>query len=190
MAARRRAMLLHASWRPLLAGALGAGLVIGAVALAMPRFAYREVEIPRVILRDTVVPNILSKDVTVPNIVTKDVEIAIPRLASPSPLAKTPKERFTGMEEWRDADARGRILREDRNGFVLQTDEGEKAFYPAKIGANGKVEPNTAAKDVVAGLIGALAFCRPMPPGVFECIALRHDGTEVVIKQVPVGEPL
>ena len=31
MAARRRAMVLHSLWRPLLAGAVGAALVIGAV---------------------------------------------------------------------------------------------------------------------------------------------------------------
>ena len=178
MSAVRRTALLHASWRPMLAGAIGAGLVIGAVALAMPRFAYREVEIPRITMRDTVVPNII----------TKDVEIDIPRIVAPSPLARTPAEQsFTSTEDWRAADVRGRILRADRNGFVLVSEDGEeKAFYPARIGRGGQPENNPAVRDAVEGALGDLAFCRPQPNGMFVCTALRTDGAEVTIAQVPL----
>jgi hypothetical protein len=188
MSAVRRTALLHASWRPMLAGAIGAGLVIGAVALAMPRFAYREVEIPRITMHDTVVPNIVNKDVTVPNIITKDVEIDIPRIVPPSPLARTPAEKsFTSTEDWRAADVRGRMLRADRNGFVLVSEDGEeKAFYPARIGRGGQPENNPTVRDAVEGVLGDLAFCRPQPNGMFVCTALQADGAEVAIAQVPL----
>jgi hypothetical protein len=93
-------------------------------------------------------------------------------------------------EDWRAADVRGRILREDRNGFILATDEGEKPFYPAKIGAGGKVEFDPSLKDVVTPFLGPLAFCRPTPIGVYQCTALAHDGREVAIPEVPIGAPL
>jgi hypothetical protein len=46
MAARRRAMLLHSVWRPMLAGAAGATLVIAAVYVALPTFRMKVVEGP------------------------------------------------------------------------------------------------------------------------------------------------
>jgi hypothetical protein len=193
LATQRRALLMREAWKPMAAGAAGAAMMIGAVVtgiwVAGPRFSIREVEVPKVVLRDAVVPNIVSKDVTVPNIITKDVEIAIPRIVTPSPLAKTPEEQsFVATQGWSQAIVRGRILREDRNGFVLQTDAGEQGFYPAKI-IGGKVEPNLAMRDDVAPFIGDLAYCLPAPAGIFECTAL-HDGREVAIAQTPVGEPL
>ena len=44
MAARRRAMVLHAVWRPMLAGAAGAALVIAAVWVTLPKISYREID--------------------------------------------------------------------------------------------------------------------------------------------------
>jgi hypothetical protein len=102
MAARRRAMVLHALWRPLAAGAIGAALVIGAVWVTLPKISYREVEVPRVTMRDVTVPNIVPHDVQVDHLVPHDVEIDIPRIATPLP--GTPSERaFVGTEGWRDA---------------------------------------------------------------------------------------
>jgi hypothetical protein len=46
MAARRRAAVLHAAERPMLAGAAGAALVIAAVYVTLPKFSYREIEVP------------------------------------------------------------------------------------------------------------------------------------------------
>jgi len=94
MAARRRAMVLHALWRPMLAGAVGAALVIACAWVAMPRFTMREVEVPRIALRDVTVPNIVQRDVTVDRVVPKDVEIEMPRFVAPAPsaAAQTPAE--------------------------------------------------------------------------------------------------
>ena len=190
LASVRRTALLHASWRPMLAGAVGAGLMIAAVALAAPRFAYREIEVPKISYRDAVVPNIVEHDVPVDHVVPHDVPVEIPRLV-PSPLARTPEERsFTSTDDWRASDIRGRITRAVDNGFALQTEtQGELEFDPAKIGPDGKVEPNPLVKDVVTGLVGDLAYCRPRPTGVFNCVAL-HNGREVAIAQAPVGRPL
>jgi hypothetical protein len=195
LAAQRRALILREAWKPMAAGAAGAAMIIAAVVtgewVAGPRFSIREIEVPKVVLRDAVVPNIVSKDVTVPNIITKDVEITVPRIVTTSPLARTPEERFfTSTEDWRAADVRGRIEREQTNGFVLATeDRGEQLFRPARIAPDGKVEPNTGVKDDVAGLIGDLAYCRPAPPGIFICMAL-HAGKKVIIPQVPLEAPL
>jgi hypothetical protein len=189
MGARRRAMVLHAIWKPMLAGAAGAALVIAAVWVTLPKISYREIEVPKVAMRDVEVPKVTMRDVTVPNIVIKDV--TVDHVIPLSPLAHTPEERsFTSTDDWRAADVRGRIVREIGNGFVLATeDHGEQEFDPAKIGSDGKAEPNLAVKDVVTGLIGDLAYCRPRPAGVFNCVAL-HDGREVAIAQAPVGRPL
>lgn len=190
MAARRKAMVLHAVWRPMLAGAAGAALVIAAVWVTLPKISTREIVVPAVTFKDVTVPNIVARDVQVDHVVPHDVEIDIPRIVATSPAPRSPEERrFVATEGWQGAIVRGRILREDRNGFVLLTDEGEKPFYPAKIGADGKIEVDASVKDDVAPFIDNLGYCRPLPVGTYECRAL-HDGREVVIPQVPVGAPL
>lgn len=186
MASVRRTALLNAVWRPMLAGAAGAALVIGCVWVTLPKISYREIEVPRVTMRDVTVPNIVARDVQVDHLVPHDVEVDIPRIVATSPAPRSPEERrFVATEGWQGAIVRGRILREDRNGFVLLTDEGEKPFYPAKIGAGGKIEVDASLKDAVAPFINNLGYCRPLPVGTYECRAL-HDGREVVIPQAPL----
>jgi hypothetical protein len=181
MAARRRAMMLHAVWRPMLAGAAGASLVIAAVWVTLPKIAYRDIEVPRIVMRDAVVPNIIAKD----------VEIDIPRIVAATPAPTNSAERaFEGTKGWSEAVIRGRILRPDHNGFVLMTDAGEQGFYPAKIGAGGKIEPNPSVRDVVTSFIGALARCNQLPTGAYACVALGHDGRETAIAQAPIGAAL
>lgn len=100
MRARRRVAFLHAVWRPMLAGAAGAALVIGAIWVVLPKISVREVvvdhvverdapvdhvvqrDVPvdHVVPRDVSVPNIVSHDVTVPNVVQRDVQIDVPRV--------------------------------------------------------------------------------------------------------------
>jgi hypothetical protein len=100
MAARRRAMVLNAVWRPMLAGAAGAALVIGAVWVVLPKISVREVvvdhvtpkdvsvdhvvphdvPVPNIVARDVPVDHIVPRDVTVPNIVQRNVEIDVPRV--------------------------------------------------------------------------------------------------------------
>jgi hypothetical protein len=139
---------LRAVWRPMLAGAVGAALVIGAVAIAQPRFTTREV----------IVDHVVQKDVAINNLIPHDIPIEIPRIVAATPAPTTPEERsFVATPGWKGAVVRGRIERAQGNGFVLLTDEGEKSFYPAKVGADGKVKPNPTMKDVVTASIGALA---------------------------------
>ncbi len=167
MAARRRAALLNASWRPMLAGAVGAALVIGAVWVTLPKISYREIEVPRVTMRDVEVPAIVTKDgevpriiqrdVTVDHIIPRDVEIAAPPREVSKAAPVTPRERtFTEFGGLAGLVVRGRIIRPDGNGFVLATPQaGEQKFYPGQIGLGGKVEPNPAVKDVVDPCIGS-----------------------------------
>lgn len=176
MAARRRAMILHSAWRPMLAGATGAALVIGAVYVTLPRFSTREV----------IVDHVVQKDVTVDHVVPHDVEIDIPRIVAATPAPSTPEEKaFVGTEGWRDAIIRGRILRPDHNGFVLMTDEGEQSFYPARTGANGKIELDPSVEDDVTSYLNDLGYCRKLPVGTYQCMAL-HDGREAPIQQTPI----
>ena len=191
MRTRQRVAFLSAAWRPMLAGAIGATLVIAAVWVTLPKISYREIEVPKVTMRDVTVPNIVPNDVQVDHVVPKDVEIDIPRIVVTraefrSPAPRSPEERaFTGTEGWRDAVIRDRILRPDHNGFVLMTDSGEQSFYPARIGADGKHEANPSVEDVVAPYISDLGYCRRLPVGTFECVAL-HGGQELFIRQTPI----
>lgn len=75
MAARRRSMLMHAVWKPMLAGAAGAALVIGCVWVVLPKLSIREVVVDHVTQRDVPVDHVVPKDVTVPNIVAHDVSV-------------------------------------------------------------------------------------------------------------------
>jgi hypothetical protein len=186
VAGRRRTAFLHAIWRPMLAGAAGAALVIGAVWVVLPKVSYREIVVPQVTMRDVNVPNIVPRDVSVDHVVPHDVPIEIPRIVTASPAPRSPEERaFVGTEGWKDAVIRGRILRPDRNGFILMTDDGEQGFYPAKLGADGKPEPNLSVKDVVVAFIDDLGYCRKLPIGTYQCTAL-HEGREIVIEQAPI----
>jgi hypothetical protein len=178
-----RAAVLHAAWRPMLAGAVGAALVIGAVYVTLPKFSTREVVVDHVVSEDVTVDHIVPHDVQVDHVITKEVTIEIPRLVATSPAPRSPEEKaFVGTEGWRDAVVRGRILRQDGNGFVLMTDAGEQSFYPARIGADGKPELNLSIEDIVAPYISDLGYCRRLPVGTFECVAL-HEGQEVFIRQ-------
>jgi hypothetical protein len=80
MRARRRSMLMHAAWRPMLAGAAGAALVMGCVWIVLPKVSYREVIVPAITMRDVEVPKVTTHpiDIPTPNIVARDVQIDIP----------------------------------------------------------------------------------------------------------------
>jgi hypothetical protein len=189
MAARRRAMLLHAAWRPMLAGAAGAALVIACVWVTLPKVSYREIEVPRMTLRDVTVPNIVARDVTVDHVIPKDVEIDIPHIAT-APVAASQsheEQKFTESEGWRSSIIRGRILRkESPNGFVLATDAGELSFFPARLGPDARPASNPGMRDAVESFLGDLGYCSPLPAGAYHCVAL-HASVETEIPQVPIG---
>jgi hypothetical protein len=191
LAARRRATVLHAIWRPVLAGAVASLAVSAAIWVILPKFSYREIEVPRVSYKDAEVPRLIPHDVQVDHVVSHDVPIDIPRIVAASPTPRSPEERaFVGAEGWKDAVIKGRILCPDRNGFVLMTDEGEQSFYPARIGPGGKIELEPSVEDVVDPFIDDLGYCRKLPVGTYECVAL-HKGREVIIRPTPIvaGRP-
>ena len=175
-------MVLHSVWRPLLAGAAGAALVIGAVAIAQPRFTTREV----------IVDHVVSRDVTINNLIPDDIPIEIPRIVATTPAPTTPEERsFVATPSWKGAVVRGRIERAQGNGFLMMLADGsETSFSPVKVAPGGKIEPDPSLKDDVSNAIGALARCNQLPIGTYACVALGHDGREAVIPEIPIGSPL
>ena len=57
MRSRQRVAFLGAVWRPMLAGAAGAAIIIACAWVAMPKFTIREVTADHVTLRDVTINN-------------------------------------------------------------------------------------------------------------------------------------
>ena len=215
MASRRRAMIFHSVWKPMLAGAVGAAIisatVIGSMWVASPKLHFNEIEVPKIVQRDVTVDHVVPKNVTVPNIITKDVtvdhyvphDVPIPTPTpepqastfDPSPAPRTPAEKkLEETKGWQDSVVHGRILRADKNGFILMADDGEQSFYPATQDKNGETVPLTTVRDDVDPYIGDLGYCREQTHGGnkakqhFLCSAL-HNGKEEIIRQVPYTAP-
>ena len=118
--------------KPMLAGAVASLAVSAAVWVVLPKFSTREVVADHVILRDVTADHVVPRDVPVDHVVPHETVIEIPRIVmtrpEPSPLARTPDERrFSASDDWTKADVRGRILRTNKNGFDLATeDKGTK----------------------------------------------------------------
>jgi hypothetical protein len=192
--ARQRAMtnlsrsrVLRAVALPMLADMARMGIIAIGIWGLLPVFHPRVVEIP--------VIDVTHSAVTVPDITMKPVEIQIPRVApAPETSATAPRSpderRFEDSKDWQDPSVvvRGRIVRQDGRGFVLATAEGEQSFYPAKIGPDGRPQPNLAVRSVIAPYLGDLCVCSQLQAGTFHCVAL-HDGEEHEIAQISVAGP-
>ena len=112
--------------------------------------------------------------------------------ADASPAPRNPAEsRFEATPGWKASIIKGRILRPDKNGFILATEDGETGFYPANVNPNGSVVDAPSMRDDVSGLLNDLTFCREQPRPTdkkfFVCSVLLPDGTETTIKQAPIG---
>lgn len=155
LAATRRTALLHASWRPALAGAAGAALVIAVVYVALPKFTVREVTVdhvnvvPKGVAVDHIIPHgitvyhIITHEVTINNPVPHDVpfNVPVPRIVQPPmpPIASAPSDapttpeekRFVGSPEYQSAIYRGRIVSTD--GRAISFADG-KELPPRALG--------------------------------------------------------
>jgi hypothetical protein len=178
-----RAAVLHASWRPLLAGAIGAALVVAAVYVTLPKFSVREVEVPHITLKDVEVPHIVLKDVEIPRAIVKDVEPRRPAMGPQAPYAaRTPEEnRFVEQPEYKTAKYHGRIVK-SRDGHELSFEDGMD-FHPAHWDdAARKIvwDPD----DVIESdpYIGDLGMCVPEKghPGMWGCTTM-HNGQVVQV---------
>jgi hypothetical protein len=191
---RQRVSLLNASWRPMLAGAAGAALVVATVWVASPRFHYNDIEVPRITMRDVVVPNIVTKDVEIPT------PKFVPRVIAPPPIArnpprsdapKTPEEqKFHDRPEYKDAIYRGRIVK-SRDGHVLSFQDG-RDFNPAHWDdAAGKIVYDPDQVIPSDEFVGDLGMCVPEKgrEGMWDCTAM-HNGVEVHISGDDNGSPV
>jgi hypothetical protein len=171
-ASRRRTAFLHAIWKPMLAGAAGAALVIAAVWVTLPKISYREIEIPRVAMRDVEVPRITTHDVTIdiPKVITHEVNIPAPVASLPPRAPDAAERKFVDSPTYKNAPLHGRIVGTDGDrGFRF--DDG-KTFHPV----------SDSLRDDVSGLIGDYAFCTPLKnqPGQYACEAIHNDVTQLI----------
>jgi hypothetical protein len=212
MASRRRAMIFHSVWKPMLAGAVGAALIVATVWAAMPKFHYNDIEIPRVTVRDVTVDHVVPRDVPVDHVVPHDVPvdhivphdvpmpgpsasaappapgpIANPTMGPQSPYAaKTPEEnKFVDQPKYRDATYHGRIIK-SVDGKAVSFADG-KSFWPYRWNESaGKTELDGSRAFQSDQYIGDLAMCvqREDQHNMWFCTAF-HDG-----KDVPVAHSL
>ena len=169
MAARRRAMVLHAVWRPMLAGAAGAALVIAAVWVTLPKVSYREIEVPKVTMRDVTVPNIVTRDVQVDHVVPHETVIEIPKIVTKA------EHEFISRPEFLTAQFKGRLVA-DPEGRI-RFDSGD-VFVPVKYDvASGRLTQDFDAMYVTEPYWGDWAFCNSIPASdhQFKCLAIDHD---------------
>lgn len=161
--ARQKVALLNASWRPMLAGAIGASLIIAAVWVATPKFT----------IRDVVVDHVVQKDVSVDHVITHDVPIDIPRIVTPE------ERRFLNSPGYAGAPMHGRIV-PSRSERALSFDDGSD-YTPTLPGMAADAAP----------YVGLWGYCSPTAANkkIFHCFALRRDGAVVSIPQKPLGRP-
>jgi hypothetical protein len=180
-ATRRRAMLLHSVWRPMLAGAVGAALVIAAVAIAQPRFTAREVVVDHVVEKDVAINNPVPHDVPINNPIPHDVVIEVPQFETPAERA------FTERPEYQDAPYHGRIVASRGHGALSFADG--KDFFPAHWDAatsQSVLDPERAFAS--EPFVGDLGMCRQdLGTSLWMCTAL-HNGREAPIVH-KLGQP-
>jgi hypothetical protein len=191
MASLRRTALLHASWRPALAGAVGASLIIAAVWVAMPKFTVREVVVDRVVPRDVPFDNYTPRNIPFDNFVPHNAPG--PVAANPptprSDAPKTPAEKkFTETPAYKRAIYRGRIIK-SRDGLALSF-AGGRDFWPYHWDdATGTSVPTPGRAIDSDPFVGLLGLCVPRRehPELWECRALK-DGVEVPILDKPASD--
>jgi hypothetical protein len=197
MAARRKAMIMSQLWKPALAGAIGATLIVAAVYVTLPKFTTREIIVDHVIIQDKPFTNYVPQDKPFDNYTPKEIAPPIPvpatppiAAAPPAPLpplappyaAKTPEEKpFVDSPEYRGAIYRGRIVR-SKDGKAIYFEDG-KYF----IAAHWDPDTHEVVGDPDIAIdsdpyIGDLAMCLEEKDhaNLWDCTAMHH-GKEVLI---------
>jgi len=170
MAARRRAMVLHAVWRPMLAGAAGSALVIAAVWVTLPKISYREIEGAEGddARRRGAQHSPARRD-------RGSCGAEGRRDRHPAHHRRTPAEKaFIDSKAYADAPMRGRIV-PSRSKRALSFDDGQD-YVPTT--------PDMAAD--AAPYVGDFGLCSRIAGDEehFHCVAL-HNGAIVSIPQKP-----
>ena len=98
----------------MLAGAVGAALVVAAVYVTLPKFSVREVVVDHVVPKDVQVGHVVTRDVSVNNIIPKDVTIEIPKFVTKA------EHDFISRPEFESAQFKGRLV-EDPEGRIRST---------------------------------------------------------------------
>jgi hypothetical protein len=182
MASVRRTALLHSAWRPMLAGAIGASLIIAAVYVTLPKFTVREVVADHVIQHDVPFDNHVPQNKPFDNYIPRNAPGPI--AANPPPVAALPapktleERKFVSRPEYETAQVKGRLV-EDKDGQI-RFDTGA-VFVPMKIDpASGRDAQDYDAEYVTEAYWGDVAFCNAIPAveNRFKCIAL-HRGVPV-----------
>ena len=197
MASRRRAMIFHSVWKPMLAGAVGAAImaatVIGSVWVILPKITVHDVVVDHVIQKDVPFDNHVPQEKPFDNFVPQTKPFDVPKPvadASPKPqlgpdspyAPKTPEEqKFTSKPEYKDATYRGRIVK-SRDGRSLSFEDGQD-FGPAhwdKEKGQMVDDPLPIKSDE---FIGDLGMCVPRKNEgqMYDCNAM-HNG-----KLTPIG---
>ena len=186
-ATRRRAMVLHSVWRPMLAGAAGAALVVAAVYVTLPKFSVREVVADHVVLRDVPFENHIPQDKPFDNYVPRNAPVAANPPPPPPPDVETLKpatpaeHKFISRPEFETAQYKGRLIADP--GGLIRFDNGS-VFVPVKPDTvTGHMIQDPDAMYAVSPYLGSLAFCNEIPADHeipasdrrFKCEAIDHD---------------
>jgi hypothetical protein len=155
-------------WKPLLAGAAGAAMVVAAVWVAMPKFMVRDIEVPHIVQHDMTIE--------VPHIVQHDVVIETPKLPMPKPSKAVPtaqEREFTSQSDYKTAEYHGRVVGPSNNGGFL-FDSGLK-MDPIK------TDDGISAVDIDR-FIGDYAFCKKrVADAYYTCKAIHNN----VVQDIP-----
>jgi hypothetical protein len=188
---RQRVSLLNASWRPMLAGAAGAALVVAAVYVTLPKFSVREVTIDHITMRDVPFDSHVPQD--------KPFDNYIPRVIARPPIARNPpppdapvtpaEKKFTETPDYRTAPYRGRIVK-SVDGVMLSFADG-KNLQPYRWDvATGTLVPVEGKAFDSDQFIGDIGMCTPEKehPELENCTAL-HNGRVIGIQYRQTDAP-
>jgi hypothetical protein len=195
IASRRRAMIFHSVWKPMLAGAVGAAImaatVIGSVWVILPKISVHDVVVDHVVPKDVPfdlpVPQTKPFDNYVPQAKLFDVPkptpqttLPPPKTAESAPPATPAEKKFVSRPEYESAEFKGRLVY-DKDGYI-RFDNGRFFVPPSHDKNEMAVEDDYSTPDPdlmydTARFWGDLAFCNKIPAKKYEmkCLVIHND---------------